>query len=158
MYFLDKKDEQNCKILMLRVGSKYAIYIVTIWRSAAAVGPWAIGSSFCTGLVAIVTVGLFWGNDTVCLALTLRTKTLVNLGGKVQLLKGIVTIFMRKSYICKQNNRLAVYREFFAPKLNIILFTISMIMCFLLWNSNYLPVSKISKVKTYCDENLQYLS
>lgn len=37
----------------------------------------------------------------------------------------------------KQNNRLTIYREMFAPKLNNIVFTISIIMCFLLWNLNY---------------------
>lgn len=144
---------------MLWVGSRYAICIVIILRSAAAVGPRALGSSFCTGLVAIVTVGLFWRNDTVCLALALRTKTFVNLCGKVQQYfykKNCYSINLHEKKR-KQNNRLTIYREMFAPKLNNIVFTISIIMCFLLWNLNYFIVSKMYKVKTYCDENLQYV-
>lgn len=83
-FWIKKANKKIAKFLMLWVGSRYAICIVIILRSAAAVGPRALGSSFCTGLVAIVTVGLFWRNDTVCLALALRTKTFVNLCGKVQ--------------------------------------------------------------------------
>lgn len=112
---------------MLWVGSRYAICIVIILRSAAAVGPRALGSSFCTGLVAIVTVGLFWRNDTVCLALALRTKTFVNLCGKVQ------QYFYKKN--CYSINLHEKKRKLCTSK------TI---------DYNYLPGNVRPKVKQYC--------